>query len=156
MELRPLQLADLPALRALAPLAEAEGYRFVGRFLAELPASTVVDDVIAGFVAVFDHDCLIAFGGVTRDPYHTRSDVARLRHVYVRRDRRGEGIGRHLVSALETRARAAGYQLLRLRTDTVAAAHFYEHLGYSIVDEDAATHQRSLARNDPASSIDER
>ena len=152
MESRPLRLSDLPALRELASLAEAEGYNFVARFLAELTASTAPADALVNFFGLTDRNQLVAFGGVTPDPYRIPGDIGRLRHVYVRPDRRGEGIGGHLVALLENHARGAGYRLLRLRTPTVAAAHFYEQLGYEAVLDDTATHQRVLRVEFPTSS----
>jgi GNAT superfamily N-acetyltransferase len=56
---------------------------------------------------------------------------------------RGQGIGRQLVHSLEAWA-APTYTVLRLRTDTPAAARFYEHLGYQPIADRAATHSRSL------------
>jgi GNAT superfamily N-acetyltransferase len=144
METRELQVTDLPALRELAAIATAEGYRFVARFLADLQDSSPSSERFAGFLAVLEQGQLVAVGGVTPDPYRPVSNVGRVRHVYVHPTRRGEGIGAHLIAALETQARSAGLSLLRLRTDTSQAARFYEHLGYSAVADDSATHQRSL------------
>jgi predicted N-acetyltransferase YhbS len=55
-------------------------------------------------------------------------------------ERRGDGVGRRLMSVLETMARHAGYTRVRLRTDS--AARFYEKLGYDAIAEETATHQR--------------
>jgi N-acetylglutamate synthase-like GNAT family acetyltransferase len=146
METRELRVTDLPALRELAAIATAEGYRFVARFLADLQDSSSSSERFAGFLVVLEQGQLVALGGVTPDPYRPDSNVGRVRHVYVHPTRRGEGIGADLIATLETRARSAGLALLRLRTDTSQAAQFYEHLGYSAVADDSATHQRSLTR----------
>jgi GNAT superfamily N-acetyltransferase len=144
METRELRVTDLPALRELAAIATAEGYRFVARFLADLHVSLASSERFAGFLAVLDQGQLVALGGVTPDPYRPAPNVGRLRHVYVHPTHRGEGLGAHLIAALEAQARSAGIGLLRLRTDTIQAAQFYEHMGYTPVADDSATHQRSL------------
>jgi GNAT superfamily N-acetyltransferase len=144
METRELRVTDLPALRELATVATAEGYRFVARFVADLQVTLSSSDRFTGFVAVLEQGQLVALGGVTPDPYRPASNVGRVRHVYVHPTRRGEGIGAHLIATLESQARTAGLCLLRLRTDTSQAAQFYEHLGYTPVADDSATHQRSL------------
>ena len=146
METRDLRVTDLPALRDLAAIATAEGYRFVARFLTDLQVSSSSSERFAGFLGVLDQGRLVALGGVTADPYRPASNVGRVRHVFVHPTRRGEGIGTQLIAALETRALGAGLGLLRLRTDTIQAAEFYEHRGYSPVADDSATHERSLTR----------
>jgi GNAT superfamily N-acetyltransferase len=146
METRELRVTDLPELHQLATVATAEGYRFVARFVADLEGSVSSSDRFAGFLAVLEQGQLVAFGGVTMDPYRPASNVGRVRHVYVHPRRRGAGIGAHLIATLESAARSAGFDLLRLRTDTSQAAQFYECLGYTPVADDSATHQRSLIR----------
>jgi GNAT superfamily N-acetyltransferase len=108
------------------------------------------------FIGVLDRGTLVAFGGVTPDPYGAQSDVGRLRHVYVQPHRRGEGIGQYLVALLEARARTSGYARLRLRTDAVASARFHEQLGYAAVSDDTATHQRTLSVETSPCQPDER
>lgn len=142
--IRPLGVADIPALRELAVLAVAEGFGFVTRFLDDV----TLDRVALGasrefFVAVVEDEQLLAIGGVTPDPYIDDASIGRLRHVYVRPDVRGKHIGRALVRYIEERA-ARCYASVRLRTDTREAAQFYERLGYDPVDSKSATHQRSL------------
>jgi ribosomal protein S18 acetylase RimI-like enzyme len=60
--------------------------------------------------------------------------VGRLRWVYVLPEFQRRGIGTALVSHLEERARAAGYDSMRLRTAEGAdwAVSFYEKLGYTV------------------------
>jgi GNAT superfamily N-acetyltransferase len=144
MTMRTLAIADLAALEELAVVGETEGFRFIRRFVDELTAGRVrLDDRCEFFLGVTAHDQLVGIGGVTPDPYLPDPHVGRLRHLYVRRDHRGAGIGRTLVAHLEGRAQHC-YALLRLRTDSAAAAHFYEQLGYEAVQTATSTHQRAL------------
>lgn len=145
MPIRPLVQTDLPALHELALHAESEGFRFVRRLHGDLTLDHARTDASCEcLVAHVDGDRLVAVGGVTPDPYVDDPRVGRLRHLYVRPEVRGTGIGRALVAHLE--ARAAGcFATLRLRTDTLAAARFYERLGYLSIESDSATHQRALA-----------
>jgi GNAT superfamily N-acetyltransferase len=142
--LRPLRATDLPALAALADAAEAEGFRFVTRFLADFERGAVrLGAPTEFFFGGYDGDTLVALGGITPDPYVADRGVGRLRHVYVARAYRRHGVGRALVTALERRGQGV-YERLRLRTDTAAAAQFYERLGYQRVVDPTATHARAL------------
>lgn len=142
--LRPLAIADLPRLRELAGVASAEGFRFLDRFLGDVEADRVqLDATSEFFVAHVEGERLVSIGGVTPDPYVDDVDVGRLRHVYVHPSARRGGLGRALVEHLEERARAR-YAWLQLRTDTEAAARFYERLGYLPIHSKSATHRRAL------------
>jgi ribosomal protein S18 acetylase RimI-like enzyme len=59
-----------------------------------------------------------------------------LYHLAVRSDRRGRGIGRALVEALEDRLREMGCPKLNLqvRARNAAVVGFYERLGYDVED----------------------
>ena len=145
MPTRPLSPADLPSLRELAALAEAEGFRFVGRLVDALIAGQLeLDGPREFFLGCVAGDRLVAVGGVTPDPYLDDASTGRLRHLYVRPDARGGGIGAELVAQLERRA-ATAYESLRLRTDSARAARFYDRLGYHAVPSDSATHVRKLS-----------
>jgi GNAT superfamily N-acetyltransferase len=147
MPIRPLDGADLPAIRTLAAAAAAEGFRFVDRWLAELDAAhNQFETPTTCFLGVALHGHLVAIGGVTPDPYAADERVGRLRHLYVSGDVRRQGVGRTLVRALEGWAQGV-YTQLRLRTDTSAAAHFYEHLGYRRVEDSHATHACTLVHD---------
>jgi GNAT superfamily N-acetyltransferase len=142
--IRALRLADLAQVRELAVLAEAEGFQFVRRFADELSERSIaLDAPCEFFLATLADDRVIAIGGVTADPYVGDPHVGRLRHLYVRPDARGAGVGRELVARLEIRARDC-YDVLRLRTDAAGAAAFYECLGYSPMQAASATHSRVL------------
>ena len=145
MEIRPLTFANLELVRDLAQRAESEGFKFVTRFADECASGSVQLDAPGEyFCGVFDEGDLVALGGVTPDPYIDDASVGRLRHVFVRPEFRARGVGRMLVATLESRA-GKRYARLRLRTDTVAAAHFYERLGYHAISSDSATYERALS-----------
>ena len=143
--MRRLASSDVDALRTLAAASEAEGFRFLARFVRELADGTVtLGERQDYFLGVFDHGELLAVGGVTPDPYTDRRDTGRIRHVYVAPSFRRTGIGRMLMAALEEHA-CSSYAVLRLRTDTAAAAQFYEALGYERTSEPNATHRRRFS-----------
>jgi len=143
--IRPLTRADTDLIRSLAEESATEGFRFVARFLDELKSPAfVLDERRQFFLGAFEGARLVAIGGVTPDPYDDDENIGRIRHVYVARDARRRGVGRQLVAAVEQRASGA-FTALRLRTDTNAAAAFYESLGYQPTSEPDATHRRELA-----------
>jgi GNAT superfamily N-acetyltransferase len=142
--IRPLIRGDTNQIRALAEESAAAGFRFVARFVTEIETpSFALDERRQFFLGVFVADQLVAMGGVVPDPYVDDENIGRLRHVYVALNARRLGIGRRLVAALEQRARDE-FTALRLRTDTDAAAAFYEALGYRRTREPDATHHREL------------
>ncbi|MEP6621904.1 MAG: GNAT family N-acetyltransferase [bacterium] len=144
MPTRLLTIADLPALDDLGSLSDSEGFRFVRRFIDDITNGRArLDSPCEFFLANTIDERLVGFGGVTTDPYVEDPRVGRLRHLYIRPEVRGTGIGRALVAQLEGRAEGC-YTQLRLRTDTLAAARFYERLGYEAIASDSATHQRVL------------
>src|SRR6201985_1959188 len=89
MPVRALSTADVPDIQRLAALADAEGFRFLGRFLAEVEAGrTQLDGAASRFIGIDDSGQLVALGGVTPDPYTADSRVGRVRHLYVQPDHR--------------------------------------------------------------------
>jgi N-acetylglutamate synthase-like GNAT family acetyltransferase len=79
----------------------------------------------------FDADCLVGYGGLEGEGADRL-----LRSILVVPDRRGAGIGRTLVAALEQEARGLGVERLHLLTTT--AAVFFRALGYAAADRHAA------------------
>ncbi len=144
MELRPLTSRDLAALDPLIIESEADGFRFLQRIPREVAADAdYLDSARTVVFGVFDGPRLIAVGGLTPDPYVEDDTVGRVRHVYVARAWRRQGVGRLLVHALIMRAQSV-YARLRLRTETSAAGLFYETLGFQPIAEDKATHALKL------------
>ncbi|HEU4557113.1 MAG TPA: GNAT family N-acetyltransferase [Longimicrobium sp.] len=146
MTIHPLDPLPTRAIEPLADESMREGFRFVRRLLDEHASGQVRFDGLGEvLLGVFDGDELLAIGGVTRDSYGGDATVGRVRHVYVRPSHRGRGVGARLIGALEEHARRH-FTALVLRTDTDAAARFYETLGYApLPPGGTATHRRDLA-----------
>jgi GNAT superfamily N-acetyltransferase len=136
-----------PPWAEFAPLvaeSEREGFRFLARLVREF------DDGGNRFAAPGEAllGCyrgaeLVGVGGLNRDPYSPEPRVGRLRHLYVSPPFRRRRVGRTLVDALVAAARPH-FGVLLLRTDTPAAARFYEALGFAPVALPYATHRMAL------------
>ncbi len=105
--------ADLTAIR---DLLERNG----------LPTSDLASSG-ARFTVACENTRLLGAGALERF-----GSAALLRSVAVEPARRGQGLGRHLLKALELQARATGITQLVLLTQT--ARQFFEHQGYRPVD----------------------
>jgi GNAT superfamily N-acetyltransferase len=123
---------------ALAAMARDEGFSFAGKLLDEWRsgANRFMQPGEA-WLEARDGGVLVGFGGLNRCPYTEDPSVGRLRHLYVRADRRAEGVGRALVEALLSRAGA--FARVRLRAAD-GAGPFYDRLGFSRSGEADATH----------------
>lgn len=118
---------EIPALR---DEAMAEGYRFVETLLAEWREGRYRDeDDRHALFAAFQDGHLAAVGAVTPDPYDPAPDLLRLRHVYVRPQRRRSGVGRLLAGALIQQGLALAPRLSLNAADSGAAA-FWEAVGF--------------------------
>ncbi len=141
--LRPFDDIDGPGFAALAADAREEGHRFLDRMAADWQAGTNRFDrpgemVIGAWVG----DTLAGVLGRNIDPHSQDPTVGRLRHLYVRRDMRGRGIGAVLARHALADA-AAHFRLIRVRmgADNPGAAAMYNALGFTRVTGDPfATH----------------
>ena len=83
--------------------------------------------------------------------YPSADEVVQLVRVYVRKDRRGRGIGRWLTACAESQARRLGFPTLYLHanTDTEATIAFWRGQGFEeFADVDGTTHfDKALAAN---------
>ena len=137
------ELAELRGFRSLAQEAREDGWAFVDRLARDwADGRNRFDKPGECCHAVWLADCLIAVGGLNLDPYAHDAETGRLRHIYVRLDWRRHGIGRALVGALLTAPH--GFRRVRLRTEGLVAAAFYERLGFSPVTSPEATHVLDL------------
>ena len=108
----------------------SQRFRFIERLVRDYRSGTNCFNQTgeALFVALLQ-DVIIGIGGLNRDPYVNNPKIGRLRHLYVESAFRRRGVGRLLVSQIIHEA-SQHYQILTLRTDTTAAAKFYQKLGF--------------------------
>jgi len=86
---------------------------------------------------------LVGVCGRNIDPYGNQPRVGRVRHLYVRRDARRQGVGRDLVRTIVTDA-PDYFDTIQLRAPPAAFA-FYEALGFArLKDDPFATHRMQL------------
>ncbi|WIE47488.1 GNAT family N-acetyltransferase [Pseudomonas sp. GM17] len=133
-----------PQVLVLEAEAVADGFRFLTRLVAEWEnGSNRFDQPGECLLGAFRSGQLIAIGGLTRDPY-AGPDIGRLRRVYVARAARGRNLGKALVQRLLEHA-AQRFCVVRLSTDTPQGAAFYLRCGFQQIQDDFATHAKSLA-----------
>lgn len=132
---------------AFSPLleeAEAEGAVFLLRLRDEWHSGA---NRFAGsgecLLGVSRRGELVGVGGISHDPYGPAPGLGRVRHIYVLKAHRRQGIGRALVAALVERARG-DFTSLRLRTRNAAAARMYEGLGFARSELPDETHRLAL------------
>ena len=126
----PVLRLDATTLAPMLDESAREGYRFVQTLLDEyISGVNRFDTPGATLLGVYAGERMIGIGGIHQDPYLKRADVGRVRHVYVLHDLRRHGIGRQLLDALIDHSRAH-FTMLTLRTNTQAAAAFYEAIGF--------------------------
>ena len=141
IELRPTDYSDALFERMLA---EADDGRFLHRLREQwLNGSERYCEPGELLVGAFDGTELIGVGAISLDPYEPAPGLARLRHVYVRKLRRGQGIGRRVVEHLIEHARGH-FRVLRLKTENPDAAALYERLGFACSSEGRETHRLVL------------
>ena len=134
-----------PEVEALRFEAITQGFGFMDRLTADwVSGANTFSRRGECFLGAFVAEGLIGVGGLNVDPYLPRTDVGRLRHVYVLDERRRQGSGRLLVARLLDEARRS-FGKVRLRTDTERAASFYVRCGFSLVNDPTASHAMNLA-----------
>ncbi len=144
MAIRSLLPPPWPDLAPLVAESEREGFRFLARLVREFDdGGNRFDAPGEALLGCYLGSELVAVGGLNRDPYSPEPRVGRLRHLYVSPAFRRRGVGRTLVDALVAAARPH-FGVLLLRTDTPAAARFYETLGFAAVALPYATHRMVL------------
>jgi GNAT superfamily N-acetyltransferase len=131
-DIRIIHLERLP-IDDLHPMLEesrAQGFEFLDRLVDEHDrGSNRFDKPGEGLFGVYIGGEMIAIGGLNHDPYLGESDVARVRHVYVRSAWRRKGVGKRLVQHIVASAREH-FRLLTLRTMTGEADQFYRAIGF--------------------------
>lgn len=118
------------AFQPILDAAEGEGAAFIARLAQEWRSGAMrfeADGEI--LLGAYENGALVGIAGISRDPYAPEPGLGRVRHVYVLPAWRGRGLGRSLVTALLTHARA-GFAVVRLNTRNPVAARLYESLGF--------------------------
>ena len=113
--------SDVPALQDLYRDGDSSGES------PDFFFPSMVDDGV--FHGIYEDTALVAVAGthlVTRE-----EGVAAIGNVYTRRDRRGRGLGRRVVSAVLAELADVETIGLNVRADNDAALHLYESLGFA-------------------------
>ena len=79
---------------------------------------------------------LIGLGGLNQDPFIDDITVGRVRHIYVAKKYRGQGLSKVIMSLIIARAKEY-FACLRLSTKNPIAVSLYESLGF--VKDDSKT-----------------
>lgn len=135
IDVRPIP-ADSPDALELVEGMIADGVAIYGEFRVERTPSATPADLSppgGGFIALYEGDRAVAGGGVKR----LTESVGEIKRMYVVRDRRGHGLARVLLGALEDLGRELGYARVRLDTGPKQphARALYESAGYSSIED---------------------
>jgi GNAT superfamily N-acetyltransferase len=143
----------LPGLEALRAEAADQHFRFVDRLISDWDAGlNTFSDNGEILLGAFNGAQLIALGGLNKDPYVMDAATGRIRHLFVLAGWRRGGVGRSLVNNLLKVAEVT-FSEVRLRTDTVDAAVFYESCGFARVEDETASHRRKVSKRPQPSSV---
>lgn len=112
MELRTVRLGDPETEPVLADLADEYRRRYGGDGEMGTTAPEEFDPPAGRFLVLVDRDETVAAGGYR----YLAEGVCELKRMWTHPDRRRAGLGRRLLTALESEARSAGYRRLLLET----------------------------------------
>ncbi|XOV88611.1 MAG: GNAT family N-acetyltransferase [Pseudomonadota bacterium] len=140
----PGDAATYLALREEASLDPGYGvvgqvHRALTREMLAQTLATAASGQVFGAFSGLDMPGMVGLGG-------NHQSRATLFGLYVRRQSRGQSIGRLLVTEVINRARAEGFNSLRLdvRRDNAPAISLYESAGFMLLDQDQQTQQMGL------------
>jgi GNAT superfamily N-acetyltransferase len=135
-----------PGIEALRSEAAGQGFLFVDRLVSGW-ASGANRFCRPGecFLGACADGHLVAVGGLNIDPYLMRTDVGRIRHVYVLDGWRRTGIGQALMDRLLSEARGY-FGEVRLRVAADSTAGFYLRCGFSPANDATASHALKFAK----------
>lgn len=86
---------------------------------------------------------LVGICGLNIDPYQECSEVGRVRHLYVAKAHRLNGVGRKLISEIEAFAHPT-FSRIQLFTDDPNSGEFYFAIGYTKGGIGKASHVKQL------------
>jgi GNAT superfamily N-acetyltransferase len=138
-------------LVGLVAECESQGFTFLRRLVSDW--DTGANRFALRGEALFaaeEQGIIVGVCGLNVDPYVSDRGIGRVRHLYVLASHRRQGIGGRLVAKVIVSA-AHSFHMLRLRTDSPAAAAFYEALGFRPCTDTACTHRLLLHRRDALS-----
>jgi GNAT superfamily N-acetyltransferase len=128
--------------------SESQGFAFLRRLIMDWGAGANRFALPGeALFAAQDKGNIVGVCGLNVDPYANDRGVGRVRHLYVLASRRRQGIGRGLITQVIVSA-TGSFRMLRLRTDSPAAAAFYEALGFEPCTDAACTHRLLLHRGE--------
>lgn len=128
-------------LTELAIEAKLEGYNFAQRIIDEwINEKNNFNKKGEVLYGVFYKNKCIAIGGLNIDPYQDSDKVGRVRHLYVSKDHRRNGVARKLLKKIIISAKK-NFNILRLSTKNPAAAILYEGFGFRKTDGYKQTHR---------------
>lgn len=140
IEIAPAQIDEMSTIRhlhassakrlAAGMLSETETTAFAAHVYSEASSARLSDTVVAGrlLTARLGGELIATAGWV---PANDAGAVARLTAVFVSPLYANQGVGRTVVAAAETEARAAGFGVFTVRAP-LGASGFFERLGYEI------------------------
>lgn len=145
--MKPLMIQQITALpvqiRDLEREAIEQGFRFVTRLIDEWESGANRFNAPGEcLMAVYLGGQLLGLGGLSCDPY-VQNGAGRLRRLYVAKSARRRSVGTMLVHELVAYA-SRHFRTVRLSTDTVSGAAFYQRCGFEPVNDVHATHIRFL------------
>jgi ribosomal protein S18 acetylase RimI-like enzyme len=145
MDIRSLVPPCWPQLAPLMKASREEGFFFLSRLEHEYLSRQVrFDGAGEMLLGAFQGSAIVGIAGLTRDPYDNDQRTGCVRHVYVLPQCRRRGIGKSLLTDIERHGKTH-FTVLVLRTDTLAAANFYQRIGYEqLAPGETATHRRLL------------
>lgn len=143
MEIAPL-MPEMPGFAALLDESQADGFGMLTRLKDEWESGVNrFDRRGETLFGVLAGGALVGVGGRNIDPFAGDPAIGRVRHVYVARDRRRDGVGRLIIAGILDDARSF-FTCLHLRAPETAFG-FYDHMGFERTTGIAtATHRYML------------
>ena len=134
-----------PGIEALRAEAARQGFLFMDRLVSDWTSgANTFSRPGECFLGACAEGRLVAVGGLNIDPYLMRTDVGRIRHVYVLDGWRRAGIGQALIDCLVSEARRS-FGEVRLRVASDSTADFYIRCGFSPANDATASHALKFA-----------
>jgi ribosomal protein S18 acetylase RimI-like enzyme len=146
MDIHPLIPPPWPQLARLMKASREEGFFSLARLVREYLSGQVrFDRAGETLLGLFEDSAIVGVAELTQHLYDNDPRTGCVRHVYVLPQCRGRGIGKALLAEIERHGKTH-FSLLVLRTDTLAAANFYQRIGHErLAPGETATRRRLLA-----------